>query len=388
MFGLHGVIRSREQIVGIDLSVWNDRKLTELLRRRHGESLSPRERTTLIERWSADRGSAEWFTVGADGERLTLLSAELVKGLVIGSEGDGASEGILDGTEVTLVGVDGQAMPEDLKGVLRHVGENVEEALAVKSEVSIERIRRRWDGERVALEEHVEHADTNSPDVGLRSGIASIGGIILLRSHVAVAAHSNLPRPSVRGSKTKVAKLHRAVLCEEDVLGLDVAVVNALGVNELNSTDQLHHEVADVLGLQRTLVEANRLVKVSIGAILQHQVDMVLGLEGLKEVDYVGVATKAKMDAKLFRALIDSKSRRAVDGGGRLSDNLDGNKFVGCQILSLEDHAEGAMIEGGDSFVSAVEYNTCLELITHALHEEGWDRLQVAKQEKPRRVHS
>jgi hypothetical protein len=47
------------------------------------------------------------------------------------------------------------------------------------------------------------------------------------------------------------------------------------------------------------------------------------------------------------------------------------------------------MVEGRDGLISIVEYNTCLQLITHALHEEGWDELQVAKkQEKPERVYS
>jgi hypothetical protein len=167
---------------------------------------------------------------------------------------------------------------------------------------------------------------------------------------------------------TKVAKLHGAILSEEDVLGLDVAVVDAVGVNVLNSTDQLHHEVADVLGLQGTLVEADGLVKIAIGAVLQHQVDVVVGLPGLDEVDNVGVVAKTKVGTKLLRAFINSKSSRAVDGGRGLSHNLDSNKLVSGEVLGLEDHAKRAMVESRDGFVSAMEYNTCLKLITHALH--------------------
>lgn len=377
MFRLHSVIGSREQVVGVDLSVGNDRKLTELLRRGHGESLGPWERATLIERRRADGGRAERFTVGANSKRLTLFGAELVKSFVIGGESDGTGKGVLDSVEVTLLRIDGQAVPDDLERVLRHVGEDIKEALAVEDEVGEQRIRGRRNGEGVALEEHVEHADANSPDVGLCSGVASIGGVVLLRSHVAVAANSNLPRPGIGSSKTKVAKLHGAILGEEDVLRLDVAVVDALGVNELHSTNQLHHEVADVLGLQGTLVEANGLVQVAIGAILQHQVDVVLRLERLKKVDHIGVIAEAKVDAKLLGALVDGEGRRAVDSSRRLGDNLDGDKLVSGQVLSLEDHAKGAMVEGRDGLVSAMEYNTCLELITHTLHEEGcYDELQ------------
>src|SRR5690242_8646014 len=105
MFRLHSVIGSGEQVVGVDLSVGDDRKLTELLRRGHGESLGPWERATLIERRRADGGSAERFTVGANSKRLTLFGAELVKSFVIGSESDGAGKGVLDSVEVTLLRV-------------------------------------------------------------------------------------------------------------------------------------------------------------------------------------------------------------------------------------------------------------------------------------------
>lgn len=368
MLWLHSVIMSREQVVRVNLSVWNNRELAELLRRRHGKSLGPRKRTALIDRRSADRGSAEWLAVGANSKGLAFLGAELVESLIISREGDGAVEGVLDTVNAALLRIDGQAVPEDLEGVLRHVREDVEEALAVKGEVGVQRVRRRWDGKGITLEEHVEHADANSPNIGLRGGVTGVGGIVLLRSHVAVTANSNFPRPGVGSSKTEVAKLHRAILHEEDVLRLDVAVVYALGVDELNGTDQLHHEVANVLRLQGTLIEADGLVKVAIGAILQHEVDVVVGLPGLNEINNVGVVAKTKVDTKLLRTFINGKGSRAVDSGRGLSHNLDGNKLVSGEVLGLKDHAERAMVESRDGFVSAMKHNTCLELITHTLH--------------------
>lgn len=326
--------------------------------------------------------SAKRLTVGTNCKRLTLLSAKLVKGFVIRGERDGTSKSLLDGSEVSLLGVDSQAVPDNLKRILRHVGEDIEKALTIESKVSIERVRGCWDGERVALEEHVEHANANGPDVGLRSRVASIARIVLLRSHVAVAAHSDLPRPSVESSQTEVTELHRAILSKENVLRLDVAMVDAFGVDVLHSTDQLHHEVADVLRLQRTLVKADGLVQVTVGAVLEDKVDVVLGLKGLEKVDDVGMGTKPEVDTELLRALVDSKCRRAIDGSRGLGNNLDGNEIIGHKVLGLEDHAKGAIVECRNGFVSAMEYNTCLKLITHALHEEGWDELQVAKQEK------
>ena len=184
-------------MVLVDLRVRDSGQLTNWLRWRHGKRLRPGERTTSIELRGADGGSPEWLTVGANLDNVMLLSAELVKSLVIGGEGDGAGKSILDGVEVTLLRVNGQAVSDDLKGVLRHVWEHVEEALAVKSEVGVQRIRRRRDSEGVALEQDVEKDDANGPDVGLCGGVASMGWVILLWSHVTVTADGDLPRPRV-----------------------------------------------------------------------------------------------------------------------------------------------------------------------------------------------
>jgi len=131
-------------------------------------------------------------------------------------------------------------------------------------------------------------------------------------------------------------------------------VIDALGVNELDGTNKLHHEVAHMLSLQRTLVIADGLVKVTVGAVLQDKVDVVLRLERLKHIDNIRVLAKAKVDTKLFRAFIYSKSRRAVHCSRRLGDTFDGNKITGGQVLSREDHAKGAMVQSRDSFVSAM----------------------------------
>ena len=89
-------------------------------------------------------------------------------------------------------------------------------------------------------------------------------------------------------------------MSKEDVLGLDVAVVDTLGMDKLDSTDKLHHEVSHVLSLERTLANTNGLVQVAIGAELEDQVDVVLGLKRLKHVDNVGVLTKVEVNAKLL----------------------------------------------------------------------------------------
>ena len=75
------------------------------------------------------------------------------------------------------------------------------------------------------------------------------------------------------------------------------------------------------------------------------------------------------MNAELFGAFVDGKSGGVRDGGGRLGDDLDGNEFVGYEVLGTEDHAEGSMVEWRDDFVSSIEHSTFFKLIAHALHE-------------------
>jgi hypothetical protein len=46
------------------------------------------------------------------------------------------------------------------------------------------------------------------------------------------------------------------------------------------------------------------------------------------------------------------------------------------------------MVEGRDGFVPTLKYNTFLKLITHALHEEGWDRATGSEAGETRRIYS
>jgi hypothetical protein len=125
-----------------------------------------------------------------------------------------------------------------------------------------------------------------------------------------------------------------------------------------------------VLSLKGALANTDGLVQVAIGAELKDQVDVVLSLERLNEVYNVGVVAKVEVNAKLLGALIDCESGRAVDGGGALGDDLDGNVVAGHKVLGLEDHAKGAIVERGDCLVSSIEHNAVMKVIAHALHEE------------------
>jgi hypothetical protein len=100
---------------------------------------------------------------------------------------------------------------------------------------------------------------------------------------------------------------------------------------------------------------------------------VVLGLKRLEQVDNIGVVTKTQMDTKLFGALINGKSGGAVDGGRALGDDLDGNMVTRYQVLGLEDHAKGAIVKRRDCFIPSIEYNACVKVIAHTLHEGCWE---------------
>jgi len=136
----------------------------------------------------------------------------------------------------------------------------------------------------------------------------------------------------------------------------------------LNGIDQLKHKLADVLGLQRAFVKADGFIEVTIGAKLEDKVDVVLGLEGLKQVDNVGVRANAEVDSELLGALVHGQSG-LIGASVVLGDDLDRNDFASYEVLGLEDHAEGAMIEWGDGFIPPIKYNALMKQVAHALHK-------------------
>lgn len=140
-------------------------------------------------------------------------------------------------------------------------------------------------------------------------------------------------------------------------------------MDELDSSDKLHHEVTHMLSLERALAIANGFVQVTIGTELKNKVDVVLGLKRLEQVDNIGVITKAQVNTKLFGALIDCKGGRAVDGGRTLGNDLDSNMVASYKILGLEDHAKGAIVKRGDCFIPSIEYNAFVKMIAHTIHE-------------------
>jgi len=142
----------------------------------------------------------------------------------------------------------------------------------------------------------------------------------------------------------------------------------------LDGTNQLKHEIPNVLGFQRTFSKPDGFVEIAIRAEFQDKVDVVGGFERLKKINNVGVRPNAEMNCQFFRVLIHGKARGTGVGGTRLREALYGNVLAGDEIPGLEDHAERAMVERSDGFISSIENIPLLELIAHALHVDDLKR--------------
>ena len=127
-------------------------------------------------------------------------------------------------------------------------------------------------------------------------------------------------------------------------------------MHEVDRVDQLQHERAHVLGLERAAAEADGFVEVAHGAVLEHEEHMGLRLEGVDQIDDVGVLAETVVAGELEQVVA------AADAGGglgleNLGDALDGDEVSGGDILGEEDHAEGAMVQGRNRLVAVVQEN-------------------------------
>src|SRR5436305_8382495 len=125
------VVRSREEILVIHLGIRNGRELPSWFARSCVQCLGPRERVTSVDLRTLDRRRTQGFAVSARTNNVPLLGAELVQALVIDREADNTKKGLTHGGQVALLGVDCHGACQDLKGVLRHVWEDVEQRLAI-----------------------------------------------------------------------------------------------------------------------------------------------------------------------------------------------------------------------------------------------------------------
>lgn len=88
-----------------------------------------------------------------------------------------------------------------------------------------------------------------------------------------------------------------------------------------------------MLGLQGAGSGPDGFVQVTPGAELEHDVNMSLGLEGVDEIDNVGVRTELGVARELLGSFVNGKGGIEVTRSGFLGQALDGNELVGGEIL-------------------------------------------------------
>jgi hypothetical protein len=90
------------------------------------------------------------------------------------------------------------------------------------------------------------------------------------------------------------------------------------------------------------------------------------------------------VDVEFLGTLIYSKGRWPGVGSIGLGDDLDRDGLAGYEILGLEDHSKGTMIEGRDYFISSIEHGTFAKLVAHALHGYDFRAIrEIASQKGP-----
>jgi hypothetical protein len=75
-------------------------------------------------------------------------------------------------------------------------------------------------------------------------------------------------------------------------------------MHKFNSADELKHGILDMLGFQRPSSKADSLVKITHGSIFKDKVHVRIRLEGMNQVDDVGVITKAIVAVKLNQIIV------------------------------------------------------------------------------------
>lgn len=94
---------------------------------------------------------------------------------------------------------------------------------------------------------------------------------------------------------------------------------------------------------------------------------MGVGLEGVNEVNQVGVMRETSMALQLFEAIIDRQGAHGVRGGC-LGNALDCNFLVGLVVVRNNYHAKGAVIQWCHGPEATIQDLPSDELVLHGCH--------------------
>ena len=161
----------------------------------------------------------------------------------------------------------------------------------------------------------------------------------LLRAHVVDGAHHHArlgdPGPAELGD-AEVHDLHRAVLEQADVRGLDVAVHDAVLVREVQAAQHLHHDLQLLLQEER-LSRAHQRLEVHAREQLHRDEGEAPVLAQLEDGDDVGVLQPRRGPGLDLEALAALLVERALDGEG-----LDRHLALQDLVPAAVDHPHPA----------------------------------------------
>jgi len=190
---------------------------------------------------------------------------------------------------------------------------------------------------RAAGEGLIHHA-SDGVQVGVGTGRAALH---LLRRHVGRGAHDGAAGPEATapggGGDAEVGELRAAIVGEQYIVGLDVAVHDALLVGVGQCAAALYGDVNDLLFRERRPLLDDPL-EVWFGEALHHDVVDVAVHTGVVDLDDVGVVELGG------RVGLPSEACHGVGAGGDLvAQHLDGH-------LSGEREVHSAPYEGHSAF--------------------------------------
>lgn len=191
----------------------------------------------------------------------------------------------------------------------------------------------------------VDEDDTETPDVVGSAHVVGLAGrrVEALGAHVKGRAAAIVLRAVLGSSQAKVGKLDGlALVSHQDVLGLEIAVVDAELVAVLNGVEDLeedllgHEVVANVLATLGDVEE-----QVTLGAVLHDDVHAVDILDDLVHGDDVGVGRGSVVKADLTLLVSNLAALKGSAVGVELAKALDGIADACLDINSRVDDAVG-----------------------------------------------
>ena len=163
-----------------------------------------------------------------------------------------------------------------------------------------------------------------------------------------------------RARKAKVGELHRARLGEHQVLGLHVAVDEALGVRMLQRARDLPRDLQ-----RRALLDALvavQLVEDRLAVdVLHHEVVVLAHLADVERADDVGVAELRGRTSLLVEALHEHRVGQELAG-----QDLDGDKPVEAELLGEVHGRHGTGTELAHDLVAGDPQRGAVPLEVHA----------------------